>query len=262
MQLLKRTLPVSVLFCALGFYSQVISAAACPPSHIDETAEVQRIIDGDTVKLKDGRKIRLIGIDTPELARKNRPAQAYANQARTALIKLLKNSRNQIGMSFGAERYDKYNRTLAHLYMPNGDNIQAFLLTNGYATAFTTPPNDRFTDCYKATELKAINKRRGIWSLDKYKIKRINQLTARDNGFRRIEGMVANTSQSKKAFWINLQGNLKIRIANRDLYNFDRYSLNQLKGKTIRIRGWLHAQKKGYFMALRHPSALTTRIKH
>jgi len=261
MQLSKRTLPVSVLFCALGFYSQLV-AAGCPPSRIDETTEVQRIHDGDTVKLKDGRKVRLIGIDTPELARKSRPAQAYASNAKDALIKLLKQSNNQIGMSFGTERHDKYKRTLAHLYMPDGNNIQDFLLKNGFATAFTTPPNDRFSDCYKAAELKAINKNRGIWSLDKYKIKRINQLTTKENGFRRIEGLVANTSKSKKAFWINLQGNLKIRIANSDLYNFDAYSLNQLKGKNIRIRGWIHPRNKGYFMALRHPSALTTQIKH
>ncbi len=260
MQLSKRTLPVSVLFCALGFYSQ-ITTAACPPSHIDEAVEVQHIIDGDTVKLKDGRKVRLIGIDTPELGRNNRPTQAYASKARAALVKLLKQSSNQVGLSFGAEHHDKYKRTLAHLYTPNGSNIQTFLLTNGYATAFTTPPNDRFSDCYKAAELKAINKQHGIWSLDKYKIKHINQLTTKDNGFQRIEGRVTNTSQSKKAFWIKLQDNLKIRIANKDLYNFDSYSLNQLKGKNIRIRGWLHTQKRGYFMALRHPSALTTQIR-
>jgi micrococcal nuclease len=260
MMLFKKALIVSAFFCGSAFFIP-LSLANCPPDHINETATVLRIYDGDTVKLKDGRKIRLTGIDTPELGRNNRPTQAYASKAKNALIKLLKQSDNKIGLSFGVERHDKYKRTLAHLYLPDGSSIQAFLLRNGFATAFTTPPNDHFTDCYQTAELKARNSHRGIWSLNKYKVKRINQLTSSDKGFRRVEGKVTSISQSKKAFWITLQGNLKIRIANKDLLYFDKHSLNQLKNKNIRIRGWLHPRKKGYFMALRHPSALLTNIR-
>ena len=263
---IKRALFISVLFCAPNIISCALASPTCPPRNIDETAEVAHVHDGDTLKLQDGRKIRLLGIDTPELGRKkagrkNRPAQAFAYQARDALRQLVKQSDNKIGLSFGVDRQDKYHRTLAHLYLADGTNIQARLIEQGYARAFTTPPNDRQTDCYQQVEAEAIEHRRGIWSLDKHSIKPSTQLTKNDRGFRRIQGRVVHTNKNDKALWINMQGEVRIRIDATDFINFDTYSLQQLTGKNIRVRGWLHPRKKGHFMALRHPSSLITKIK-
>ena len=264
----KRTLRISVLFCAWtlpGFYTAPV-LASCPPSHINETARVQRVHDGDTVRLSDGRKVRLIGINTPELARDNTPAQPYAIKARDALDKLLKRHDYQVSLSYGVDRKDKYRRTLAHLYLPDNENVQAFLLQNGYATAFTTPPNDRMADCYRQAESRAINKRRGIWALPDYQVLLPEQLGKKARGFRRIEGRVGEVRQSKKALWIYLPlntrpGHLKVRIARKDLYNFNLHDLQQLVGKNIRLRGWLHPDKTGFFMNLRHPSSLSLLTK-
>jgi len=251
--------------CAFTLASVSVAAPAiesepahdCPPRQISETARVSHVHDGDTLRLTDGRKIRLIGIDTPELARQQRPAQPYAREARAALVKFLQQSDNRIGLSYGRERHDRYQRTLAHLYLPDGRSLQALLLTNGYATAFTTPPNDSQSPCYRQAEAVAREQQRGIWSLPRYRVKTLYQLDQQDDGFSRIQGVVSELHVGKKALWIHLGKTLQLRIDNRDLANFDAYSLQQLRGKTIRVRGWLHRRKNHYFMALRHRDALS-----
>ncbi|MCW9013449.1 MAG: thermonuclease family protein [Gammaproteobacteria bacterium] len=259
MHIQKRTLQLGVLFCV--WLLSTHASANCPAFQIHETATVKSVHDGDTIRLNDGRKVRLIGIDTPELARNNKPSQAYAIEARNALSKLLKQHDNHIGLSYGTERFDKYRRTLAHLFLPDGNNVQDFLLRNGYATAYTTPPNDHMADCYRRSEATAIKQRQGIWSLNQYQIKLPEQLKTSEQGFRRIQGKIQSVQPGKQAWWINMPlnnrpGMIKIRIAKKDLQHFDLHSLRLLPNKTARIRGWLHPNKTGFFINLRHPSAL------
>ena len=264
MQKHKRTLLAGVLFCACLFFAGR-SAAACPPAQIHESVRVKYVHDGDTVRLSDGRKVRLIGLDTPELARDGRPAQPYAMEARNVLDRLLEQHDYRVGLGFGSDRKDRYQRTLAHLYLPGGESIQAILLRGGYATAFTTPPNDRMNDCYRAEEAKAIKQQRGIWGLARYQPRTPAQLGSSEKGFRRIQGKITAVNQGKRAWWmimpIDHSRKIKIRIDQKDLAYFDTYSLSRLKDKTVRIRGWIHPRKDGFFIALRHPSALTIEPK-
>ncbi len=233
-----------------------LSAQTCAPDRIFETARVRHIHDGDTVRLEDGRKLRLIGIDTPELGRDKQPAQPYAREARQALVELLRQSNRQVGLSYGRQRHDHYRRTLAHLYLPDGRSLQAELLRQGYATAFTTPPNDRRSHCYRQAEEAARENRLGIWSLSQYQPKTLDQLNDKDRGFRRVNAQVSKVNFGNKAVWIHLGKKLRLRINNRDLPNFDMYGLRTLNGKTIEVRGWLHPGKDHFFMALRHSDAL------
>ncbi|MCW8854588.1 MAG: thermonuclease family protein [Gammaproteobacteria bacterium] len=258
-----RPLEKALLISAF-FYVPTTLAFDCPADHFDEIATVKSVHDGDTLKLSDGRKIRLIGINTPELARDNQPAEPYAEQARNSLNQLIKQSAHEVKLVYGRDRKDKYRRTLAHLYLSSGQNIQAQLIKQGLATAFTTPPNDHQARCYRALEQTAIQQQLGIWSLDNYQILLSDKLPENTKGFHRIEGQVLEISQSKKSFWIHLHGNIRIRIAGDDLKYFDLNQLQQLKDKTIRIRGWLHPKKKGYFINLRHPDSLSliSPLKH
>ena len=260
-QSIKKALLIGAFFYVFFITAHPVNANECPPSKIHETAQIDYVHDGDTVKLKDGRKVRLIGINSPEVSHKNQPAQSFAYPARNALRAMIKQANQKVGLSYGLQRYDKYKRTLAHLYLADGTNVQAQLIKQGYATAFTTPPNDRLSDCYKKLEASIISQQKGIWSRSEYAVKQAQQLNKMDQGFRRIQGVVKSVQSTKKAFWIHLPNNLRIRIAQQDLYNFNLYSLQQLSNKNIRVRGWLHADNKTYFMMLRHPSALSLAIK-
>ena len=252
LQVVSRALLTGALF-----YAWTTNASQCPADRIDATAQVRHVHDGDTLWLTDGRKIRLIGINTPEVARKQRPAQPFANQAREHLIQQLHTSENRIGLRYGIERQDKYQRTLAHIYLPNGTNLQASLVRQGLATAFTTPPNASQADCYKQVEQQARRHKTGIWSLPQYQVKLVQQLTRRDKGFRVIQGRVLRVERSKKASWLHLANQVRIRIDHQDRHYFSVAHLNQLTQRNVQLHGWLHPDKQGFFMRLRHPSALT-----
>ncbi len=217
---------------------------------------MRSVTDGDTLRLKDGRKLRLIGINAPELAHDNRPAQPLGHDAKTALSRLLAQTHNRINLEYGSERQDKYQRTLAYVYLADGRSLQAGLLESGMATAFTTPPNDDHGDCYRSVEQVAIQQRRGVWALDDYQLMQVNQLKSGDDGFRRIRGQVSRIHSGSDATWIKLGEKFKIRIAANDILYFKQDGLQQLPGKTIEVRGWLHAEHYPFFMQLRHPDGM------
>ena len=252
---LKRALFHGALFC-LCLPLNSPAEQLCPASGIDESAVVRSVTDGDTLRLSDGRKIRLIGINAPELAHDNRPSQALGQDAKSALTRLLAQTQKHINLQYGSQHQDKYQRTLAHVYLADGRSVQAGLLESGMATAFTTPPNDNHSDCYQSVEKTAIQQRRGVWALDSYQLKRVNQLKSQDDGFRRVTGLVSNISRSADATWIMLGEKFKIRIARNDIIYFKQNWLQQLPGQTIEIRGWLHADHHQFFMQLRHPDAI------
>ncbi|MFW2374894.1 MAG: thermonuclease family protein [Gammaproteobacteria bacterium] len=261
----KLTLRLQVisraLFTGALFYAWLPAEAGdCAPRQISESATVQYVHDGDTVRLKDGRKLRLIGINTPELERDQQPEQALAQQARLKLMALLRQSDYRVMLQFGLEPKDKYQRSLAHIYLPNGTNIQQALLENGLATAYTTPPNAQLSDCYRKAELGARTARLGIWQRPEYQIKPVDSLNRREQGFRIIQGRVSRISSGHKGTNIQLQNKVRLSIRKSDLMYFPGGYIASLQSKTITVRGWLHPQKHQFYMRLRHPDAVNIDI--
>lgn len=272
------------LFCSAFFYvlagspafadSSAITRASdailCPPQRIDQTARVNYVYDGDTLQLENGRKIRLIGIDTPEVfSRKyNIPADIKQQglQARDTLQALLKPSSRRVQLAYGQETEDRYGRTLAHVFLPDGSNLQAELIARGHAIAFTTPPNDRMSDCYRTQEARARQQQLGIWQLPQYLIKHTQQTIGSLTGFQRLQGQVTRVTQSKSRIRLLLGPQLEVNIYKNDWVNFSLHQLLNLQGKTVRVRGWVKPIKyrnktantlPRYRLTLRHHDALT-----
>jgi len=242
--------------------------SVCPPQHIDESARVNYVYDGDTLQLEDGRKVRLMGIDTPEIfSRHGHIAENIKHsgeQAKATLKQLLSQSNQRVGLAFGAQRFDRYQRTLAHVYLPDGKNLQATLISQGRAIAFTTPPNDRMSDCYQQQEALAIKQKLGIWKLPQYQLKRTGQLTTSSDGFHRLHGKVTRIWQRHHRLTLFLDNRVEVKIRRIDLPNFNAHMLSSLENKNIEIRGWLHLKKSTqaeqnspvFIMSLRHPDAI------
>jgi len=93
--------------------------------------ELNRYTNGDTVVLEDGRKIRLLGINTPEVQHKDKMADAGGEDAKTWLINKLQHAR--IRLEFDLEKTDKYGRTLAHLFSEKKEHINLSLVKAGLA---------------------------------------------------------------------------------------------------------------------------------
>src|SRR3546814_12589758 len=91
--------------------------------------------------LVDGRSVRLIGINTPELGRDGRKAEPFALAARRRLQALVQASDGRVGLVLGQERHDRYGRTLAHAYDAQGRNLEAVLLADGLGFMVAVAPN-------------------------------------------------------------------------------------------------------------------------
>lgn len=127
------------------------------------TAEVVRVIDGDTIEARIGDKVedvRLIGVDTPETVKPGTPVQCFGERASRFTKRRLTGRR--VRLVFGVEPRDVYGRLLAYVYL--GDRFyNPILVRRGLARTLTIPPNDRFAPRFRRLELAAGRTGRGLW---------------------------------------------------------------------------------------------------
>ncbi len=227
----------------------------CAPGNTHDRGQVRHVYDGDTVLLEDGRRLRLIGINAPEIGRDGKPSQPGAEHARGALVRILGRNR-QVSLRFGKERNDRYGRILAHLYLENGRNINALLVEQGFAAAIAVPPNLDLLPCYARAEAMARKKGRGIWSTDYFKPVPARRLNKGVKGFRLLKGTVRKISPSRRSIWLELEGKAALRIARKDLSYFESDEIARYTGRTILARGWIYHGREGPVMQIRHPFSL------
>jgi len=120
-----------------------------------EQALVTSVIDGDTVELADGRRVRYLGIDTPE------SGEYYADEA-TARNKELVEGKT-VELQRGKRDQDEYGRLLRYVYV-DGVFVNAELIAQGYAKAYIFDPDDRYSQILVQLEQYAKMKNRGLWS--------------------------------------------------------------------------------------------------
>lgn len=255
-----RIIPALALWLLAG----PLFAADCAPDRIDERAEVAHVHDGDTLRLADGRSVRLIGINAPELPRRGEPGtpEPHAEAARDALRGLLA-AGDEVALRYDEERIDRYGRWLAHLYLPRllpqGGSIQARLLEDGHALAIAVPPNLWNLACYRAAEGRARAAAAGIWSLPGYRPADASRLGPGADGFRIVRGRVRAVGDSRGSRWLDLEGGVSLRILKEDLAYFRDFPFEGLAGREVLARGWLSPRQDGRggaVMRLRHPAAL------
>ena len=241
--------------CLLLFTGTPAFSATCPEANYDDTARIKYIVDGDTLHLKDGRKVRLIGINAPEVTRGDKAAEPFSAEATNTLKKLFSNNR-AVSLVYGEEKHDRYDRLLAHVFTADGKNAQSLLLRRGVARAITFPPNTRFAACYLQQERIARCNKTGLW-------KKIKPLTAKklknsDTGFQLVRGKLKDININKKGIWLNLDDKLTVGIRpdNQPLFDID--ALYKMLNQKIVVRGWLNKNKKysTHYIRIRHPSSI------
>ncbi len=135
---------------------------------------VKRVVDGDTLVLEDNQRVRLIGIDTPEI---HESAKLYRDSQRSGQgIKTIQELGRRsyeftrelaegkcVTLEFDVARYDKYNRLLAYVYLKDGTFVNAEIVKQGYASLMTIPPNVKYTDLFLKLYREAREDRRGLW---------------------------------------------------------------------------------------------------
>ncbi len=120
-----------------------------------EYAQVAFVVDGDTVELAGGRRVRYLGINTPETGQ---PYAANAKSLNEALV-----TGQEVWLETGAQGNDVYGRLLAYAWV--GDtSVNLELVRQGYANAYTVPPNARYANDFGRAEQEARAAERGMWT--------------------------------------------------------------------------------------------------
>lgn len=183
---LKKT--IAVLFILFLLASPCLAA---------DPLTVTRCIDGDTLQLSNGEKVRLIGVDTPESknnAKTRRDAKGtgqdikkiteMGKEAVAFTRKLIEGK--QVRLEYDVQKKDKYGRTLAYVFHDTGirepgfkkdywlvstdhegqrsDFINAELVLAGYAQVMTVPPNMKYQELFVTLQKTAKEKKRGLWA--------------------------------------------------------------------------------------------------
>ena len=253
---IKPRFILGAVLCLTLVSTPLFAASPCPLDKADETVHVDYIYDGDTVRLSDGRHVRFIGINTPEMARDQRPEEPLAAKAKAYLSQLLQDHHQQLVLRYDAQQYDHYGRLLAHGYLTDGRSIDSQLITAGLAAAIVVPPNVWHADCYFQLEATARQAMHGIWALQRYQGIDVRTLNKDATGFYRVNATVIAIDIQEKAWLITLDGPLTLKVATTDLSQFPPGTILALKNQRIAVRGWIYHSGQDKLMNLRHPLAV------
>jgi micrococcal nuclease len=162
----SRLLARAVLVLVVAGFSACGDAA---PAAIGEpgAAVVERVVDGDTVRVRFGQRrdaVRLIGIDTPESVRPGTPVQCFAKEAAARLQELVPPG-TPVRVERDVEARDRYGRLLGYLYRRSDSLfVNLALAQEGYANVATYPPNVAHTARFVTAVAEARAAGRGLWS--------------------------------------------------------------------------------------------------
>ncbi|MDQ3099236.1 MAG: thermonuclease family protein [bacterium] len=125
-----------------------------------EKVIIRRIIDGDTIELSDGRKLRYIGIDTPETVKPNAPVECFGKDASNKNKELA--AGKQAELEKDVSEVDRYGRLLRFVYI-DGVMINELLVRQGFAYASTYPPDVKYSQLFKEAQKEAQEFGLGLW---------------------------------------------------------------------------------------------------
>ena len=133
-----------------------------------ETVVVEKVVDGDTFWATfsngESKKIRLIGIDTPESVAPDESRNTKEGEEASAYVKALLQSGDMVFLEYDAATEDKYGRTLAYVYLTNGEMLQDILLKDGYAKTMTVQPNVKYQEHFMKVQEEARENSIGFWN--------------------------------------------------------------------------------------------------
>ncbi len=131
--------------------------------------KVLEVVDGDTIGVAiDGevRKVRFIGMDTPETRKPNTPVQCFGKEASAYTTKLLASKNVVLKNDPTQAKEDRYGRMLAYVYTEDGIFVNKKLVEDGYAFEYTYNVPYQFQKEFKTAERLARENGKGLWAAD------------------------------------------------------------------------------------------------
>jgi len=199
------------------------------------TAQVARVIDGDTVavQLNDGKEVvlRLIGIDTPETNHLSKPVECFGRQATKKAQEMLTNKQVTLVFNDSQGQYDKYDRLLTYIILPDGTNVNKAMIKRGYAFEYTYNTSYKYQDEFKTAERSARANERGLWAEGACAGKRSG-----DNAKKSSEDSTGSSDESSQTE-DNAGATLSKNDCSGNVYNCSDFSVQQKAQNTYEYCG-------------------------
>ncbi len=253
---------IALLFCA--WPAPADAACDLPES---ETGTVASIIDGETLKLADGRTVRLIGAKAPmpPLGWRGDDPWPMVEEARSALARLA--AGKDVELRYGGRRTDRHGYLLAQVFVVTGESrlwLQDELIGEGLARVYSFPDNRACVSELLAREAEARAKRLGVWRTSAYRIESANdveRLGRLIHSYQLVEGKVVAVGEGGGRLYLNFaedwRSDFTISVEHKDENAFAAagIDLKALAGRRLRVRGFL-AWRNGPTIEASHPEQI------
>ncbi len=241
-------------------------AMACDLSE-PETGTVAAVLDGETLKLSDGRTVRLIGAKAPmpPLGLRGDDPWPFVEEAKDALTRLA--AGKAVELRYGGAKTDRHGYVLAQVFVIEGDRrlwLQQEMVRQGLARVYSFPDNRACVKELIADEAGAREKGLGLWASSLYRVEsaaNVERLGRLTESYQLVEGTVVSVGEGGSRVYLNFARDWKsdftVSIARKDTGTFaaEGIDLKALADRSIRVRGWI-VWRNGPMIEATHPEQI------
>jgi micrococcal nuclease len=164
-KLILKVILLLIAFLGQSTTALDVSKTTPPDIQVNSTSTmilVKRVVDGDTIELSDGNKVRYIGMNTPETVDPRRGVQCFGKKAKQYNQDLVEGK--LVRLEKDVSDTDRYHRLLRYVYLSDGTMVNEKLVADGYARVYTYPPDVKFNSLFLKAEQSARKANLGLWS--------------------------------------------------------------------------------------------------
>lgn len=232
----------------------LLSYSAAAEITSQRSAIVTYVIDGDTIEVNDDTRVRLLGVNSPEIGYNGAADEPLARRAQKFVTDRVVGK--TVTLKLERERRDRYGRLLAHVFLQDGTNLQEQILAQGLGSVVAIPPNIGLVDIYQIAEHAARRSKLGIWNHRYYRPVTPQQLGGDAQGHHFVTGTVDRIGRSRRNFYLDLGPRFSVVIPHKDWRQYWGGDINRVLGAKVVARGWIFTQRKGTRVRVRHPAML------
>ena len=149
----------SLKFVLALLLASVLSAGA------QELVRVKRVVDGDTIILESGERVRLLGVNAPEVNHPKKLVEAFGKEAAEFTQRMVEGKLVRLEFDPHVSKQDKSSRTFAYVFLQDGTFLNAEIIRQGYGFVVRNSPPLKYESDFVQLELNARKKRSGLWAL-------------------------------------------------------------------------------------------------
>ena len=226
----RKALQASAFFIVSAVLS-VSASERCVPTGQPSPIEISKVVDGDTVRTTDGRSLRFVGVNTPELNSGRSDPEPYAIDAKRAVESWL--SQGSLSWVPAIDSKDRYGRDLGYLIIDD-QTIAQRLIEVGLGWAVAVAPNIQLADCLLSQEREARQQQLGVWQSSPISAAKLSK-----GGFAVIRGVITRVDPTQTDVYLEIDDHVVIKIGLEQLQNENFRGLAESLGRSIEARGWV-----------------------